>query len=181
MCRVSSENDAKLKPQMVVHGMTTRLGGIRSRRRPIIGAVQATLKTAIVKASDICVRDHPISFATGLRKIPKVEVNSDPKPTITPQQAVRRTKCPPPAVDLFLSEGCTLMRASGVAMDCEPLGGDSMRFSAHRVDSDRVHPMARIEQYTNGDSIIYRSISVSSLKFLVSYGAPGDRASAVSQ
>ncbi len=76
----------------MVQGTIMRRAGKRSRRRPIKGEQQATVRAVSVKASETWLRVQPNAAVNGLRKTPNVKITTEPKPTKVPQQAQARTR-----------------------------------------------------------------------------------------
>src|SRR5947209_7309030 len=146
---------------MTRHGMTTRRGGYLSSKRPMRGEHSATVSTAAVKPVDTSARDQPNAPASGFRKMPKVKMKSDPKPTKTPQQAVSRIchrRGP-----WSLCSWCfgRWLRAAGVSMDCRSFRTCAVGFIAHRMYATSVDPpVIEVEQSAYCDGVINRFITV---------------------
>src|SRR5947209_6750993 len=141
---------------MARHGSTTRLAGTRSSIRPNQGDMIATHRTAAVKPEEISARDQPNASDTGFRKMPNVEMKSEPKLKNTPQQAVKRTVC-----RLFRRRLGRWLRSAGVAMDCRSFRSCTVGLVAHCMHAARIDPtIVEVEQRADGDCIIDRFVCV---------------------
>jgi hypothetical protein len=78
-------------PKIAMHGTTMGRGPYRSSSLPSIGEHTATVIAAIPKAVEMLSRLHPNSVLSGFKNTPKVNTNSDPKLTVTPQNAASTT------------------------------------------------------------------------------------------
>src|SRR4051795_12258244 len=144
---------------MIRHGSTTRLAGTRSSIRPSQGDIIATHSTAAVKPEEISARDQPSACDTGFRKMPNVEMKSEPKLKNTPQHAVKRTAC-----RLFRRRPGRWLRAAGVAMDCRSFCSCAVRLVTHCMHTAGVDPtVVEIEQRADGDCIIDCFVRVAGL------------------